>query len=267
MMTPIRAYKRPGVRMRGESPADRPLRCLGTASALLDFEPQHLRPLVHYCYFPFFLSNFPDFSWRAPLTPIANSSAPHKLLASSDFRSAPSSRWSRAAHWRAGRRQAAIAASARTRFDALLARSQQTGAAHPRNGGNKLRVVVVEDDSLLQTIYRETLSSWPMEIELCVFDHGLDALVEVGREPPDLLIADLRMPGLDGFEMIRRLRENPVASRVAIVVVSALTSAEISAEGGLPEDVTAYRKPVPFHELHGYMQALIAQRKRSRNTP
>lgn len=54
MMTPIRAYKRPGVRMRGESPADRPLRCLGTASALLDFEPQHLRPLVHYCYFPFF---------------------------------------------------------------------------------------------------------------------------------------------------------------------------------------------------------------------
>ena len=89
----------------------------------------------------------------------------------------------------------------------------------------------------------------------------------VGREPPDLLIADLRMPGLDGFEMIRRLRENPVASRVAIVVVSALTSAEISAEGGLPDDVTVYRKPVPFHELHGYMQALIAQRKRSRNTP
>ena len=150
--------------------------------------------------------------------------------------------------------------------DALLARSQQTGAAHPRNSGNKLRVVVVEDDSLLQTIYRETLASWPMEIELCVFDHGLDALVELGREPPDLLIADLRMPGLDGFEMIRRLRENPVASRVAIVVVSALTSEEIIEGGGLPEDVTVYRKPVPFHELHGYMQALISQRKRTRNT-
>ncbi len=150
--------------------------------------------------------------------------------------------------------------------DALLARSQQSGAAHPRNSGNKLRVVVVEDDSLLQAVYRETLSSWPMEIELCVLAHGLDALVEVGREPPDLLIADLRMPGLDGFEMIRRLRDNPVASGVAIVVVSALTSEEISAEGGLPEDVTVYRKPVPFHELHGYMQALIAQRKRARNT-
>lgn len=52
-------------------------------------------------------------------------------------------------------------------------------------------------------------------------DHGLDALVEVGREPPDLLIADLRIPGIDGFEMIRRLRDNPLSSDIATVVVSA----------------------------------------------
>ncbi len=125
-------------------------------------------------------------------------------------------------------------------------------------------MVVVEDDSLLQTLYRETFASWPIEIELCVLDHGRDALVELGRQPPDLLIADLRMPGLDGFEMIRRLRENPVASETAIVVVSALTADEIEAEGGLPEDVTVYRKPVPFHQLQGYMQALVAQHKRIR---
>lgn len=149
--------------------------------------------------------------------------------------------------------------------DALLARSQQGSApVRQRNEGSKLRVVVVEDDSLLQTLYRETFASWPIEIELCVLDHGLDALVELGRQPPDLLIADLRMPGLDGFEMIRRLRENPVASETAIVVVSALTADEIEAEGGLPEDVTVYRKPVPFHQLQGYMQALVAQHKRIR---
>ncbi|WP_341645313.1 response regulator [Thauera sp. SDU_THAU2] len=149
--------------------------------------------------------------------------------------------------------------------DALLARSQQGSTpARQRNEGSKLRVVVVEDDSLLQTLYRETFASWPIDIELCVLDHGLDALVELGRQPPDLLVADLRMPGLDGFEMIRRLRENPVASETAIVVVSALTADEIEAEGGLPEDVTVYRKPVPFHQLQGYMQALVAQHKRIR---
>lgn len=95
-------------------------------------------------------------------------------------------------------------------------------------------------------------------------EHGLDALVEVGREPPDLLIADLRIPGIDGFEMIRRLRDNPLASEVAIVVVSALSEKEIEVEGGLPDDVTVYRKPIPFHELRGYIQALIAQCLRSR---
>ena len=38
-----------------------------------------------------------------------------------------------------------------------------------------------------------------------------------------------------------------------------------AAAGGLPPDVTVYRKPIPFHELHGYVQALIAQRRRLRN--
>ncbi len=76
-----------------------------------------------------------------------------------------------------------------------------------------LRVLVVEDDQLLQNIYRETFLTWSLPLDVHVMDHGLDALVEVGREPPDLLIADLRIPGIDGFEMIRRLRDNPLVER------------------------------------------------------
>ncbi|HNM56913.1 MAG TPA: response regulator, partial [Thauera aminoaromatica] len=114
-------------------------------------------------------------------------------------------------------------------------------------------------------IYRETFLTWSLPIDVHVMEHGLDALVEVGREPPDLLIADLRIPGIDGFEMIRRLRDNPLSSDIAIVVVSALGPKEIAASGGLPEDITVYRKPIPFHELHGYVQALISIRRRARH--
>lgn len=145
--------------------------------------------------------------------------------------------------------------------DELLARSRASN--RPRSPGRALRVLVVEDDALLQTVYRETLGSWPLDIELRIVGHGLDALVEVGSEPPDLLIADLRMPGLDGFEMIRRLRDHPLAGDVAIVVVSALSAEEIELEGGLPDDVAVYHKPVPFPILHGYMQALVSQRRRA----
>ena len=148
--------------------------------------------------------------------------------------------------------------------DALLARARSPSAP-TRSGGDRLRVMVVEDDRLLQNIYRETFLTWSLPIDVHVMEHGLDALVEVGREPPDLLIADLRIPGIDGFEMIRRLRDNPLSSDIAIVVVSALGPKEIAASGGLPEDITVYRKPVPFHELHGYVQALISIRRRGRH--
>ena len=148
--------------------------------------------------------------------------------------------------------------------DALLARARSPSAP-TRSGGDRLRVMVVEDDRLLQNIYRETFLTWSLPIDVHVMEHGLDALVEVGREPPDLLIADLRIPGIDGFEMIRRLRDNPLSSDIAIVVVSALGPKEIAASGGLPEDITVYRKPIPFHELHGYVQALISIRRRARH--
>lgn len=148
--------------------------------------------------------------------------------------------------------------------DALLARARSP-STHMRGSGDRLRVMVVEDDRLLQNIYRETFLTWSLPIDVHVMEHGLDALVEVGREPPDLLIADLRIPGIDGFEMIRRLRDNPLSSDIAIVVVSALGPKEIAASGGLPEDITVYRKPIPFHELHGYVQALISIRRRARH--
>ena len=148
--------------------------------------------------------------------------------------------------------------------DALLARARSP-STHMRGSGDRLRVMVVEDDRLLQNIYRETFLTWSLPIDVHVMEHGLDALVEVGREPPDLLIADLRIPGIDGFEMIRRLRDNPLSSDIAIVVVSALGPKEIAAAGGLPEDITVYRKPIPFQELHGYVQALISIRRRGRH--
>ena len=150
--------------------------------------------------------------------------------------------------------------------DALLARARSPGL-QPRAGSanSKVRLLVVEDDRLLQGIYRETFAAWDSPLDVRIIGHGLDALVEVGREPPDLLIADLRIPGIDGFEMIRRLRDNPLSSDIAIVVVSALGPKEIAASGGLPEDITVYRKPVPFHELHGYVQALISIRRRARH--
>ena len=91
---------------------------------------------------------------------------------------------------------------------------------------------------------------------------GLDGLLQVGQKVPDILIADLMMPGMDGFEMIRQLRANPALSRMDIMVVSAIDREEILARG-LPPDVTIFGKPIPFHEIKGFVLGRMASRQRT----
>ena len=70
------------------------------------------------------------------------------------------------------------------------------------------------------------------------------------------------MPGMDGFEMIRQLRANPALSRMDIMVVSAIEREEILARG-LPPDVTIFGKPIPFHEIKGFVLGRMASRQRT----
>ncbi|MDD3352169.1 response regulator [Zoogloea sp.] len=139
------------------------------------------------------------------------------------------------------------------------------GNAVTRAQGNGLQILVAEDDRILQKLYAHTFASWGLPIQVRMVSSGIDGLVEIGRVPPGLLITDLRMPGIDGFEMIRRLRADPQLHDLDILVVSGLTEEEILENGGLPADVILYTKPVPFRELKGYIQAkIMALQRRGR---
>lgn len=122
-------------------------------------------------------------------------------------------------------------------------------------------ILIAEDDATLQLLYQLTIEGWDLPIKLRVVANGFDGLLEVGRKMPDILIADLMMPGMDGFEMIRNLRANPALSRMDILVVSAIEREEIERKG-LPSDVTIFGKPIPFHEIKGFLLGRIAARQR-----
>jgi CheY-like chemotaxis protein len=114
------------------------------------------------------------------------------------------------ASWRAGRRLAGIGASGVSSIEEFRARSMAgSPQSQPRPAANSLQVLVAEDDRILQKLYEHTLSSWGLPPQIRLVSSGIDGLLEIGRVPPDLLITDLRMPGIDGFEMIRRLRADP----------------------------------------------------------
>lgn len=150
----------------------------------------------------------------------------------------------------------------RESVEAHLARRGASVGGSPGNG--EVRVLIAEDEPIFQELYAGTLSKWGLPLRIEIVANGFDGLMAVGRLAPDVLILDLMMPGMDGFEMIRALRSNPTLSSMDIIVVSAMEEDDIEARGGLPPDVVRYAKPVPFHELRGFLQAKVAAKLKAR---
>ena len=128
--------------------------------------------------------------------------------------------------------------------------------------GQRLSVLVVEDDSDLLRLYQARITAWPMAPQVTLCSNGFAALLTLGRTCPDLLITDLRMPGIDGFVMLRALENAPEAAHTRIVVVSGLGPTEIAAQGGLPGGIELLGKPVPFERLLQIGSALASSRQR-----
>ncbi|MBP6421868.1 MAG: response regulator [Propionivibrio sp.] len=122
-------------------------------------------------------------------------------------------------------------------------------------------ILVLEDDEDMVRLYQMTMSAWQIPIHVTFVSSVYEALIVIGRGEPDLLITDLKMPGVDGFEIINLLRNDEVLHNLDIVVVTALNQAEIEERGSLPADITVFTKPVSFDQLQGYIKACLTHRK------
>jgi CheY-like chemotaxis protein len=85
-------------------------------------------------------------------------------------------------------------------------------------------VLVVEDDEDSREVLRLIVESCGATVRLAV--DGAEALARVGEARPDLVLCDLRMPGVDGFTFLERLRADPRSRHVRVVAVTALDSDE-----------------------------------------
>ena len=111
-------------------------------------------------------------------------------------------------------------------------------------------VLVVDDDPIVLILCRQHFSDWDLPVKLVTAEDGYNGLIEIGRCNPALIITDLDMPGMDGFEMIRRIslrQQQPIGS---IVVVTGLPPHQIEKRGGIPDGMTVFSKPIPFDALN-----------------
>ena len=129
----------------------------------------------------------------------------------------------------------------------------QSSAPAAAATSGKPRVLVVDDDPLMLRLYELEMAGWGLDMDLIKAHNGFEALIRIGERRPDLLVSDLNMPGMDGFRMIRTLREDRGTVGMNVIVVSGLDRATIKAMG-LPSDIPVFPKPVPFNELRSAVQ-------------
>lgn len=114
-------------------------------------------------------------------------------------------------------------------------------------GAARRRILLVDDDPVYLRTLERSLEGQPVDLALC--DNAVEALVKVGSFRPHLILLDVLMPGMDGFETVDRLRQNPETAEIILALVSGAMTEEMK-ERALDLGVAAtLTKPVDVLEL------------------
>ena len=95
----------------------------------------------------------------------------------------------------------------------------------------KRKILVVDDSALVAEAVKAKLEASNYDVSVAY--SGEEALEKVQSSPPDLMILDVYMPGIDGFEVCRRLREDPATQSLPIVM--------LSSRGNIKEKLAGFR--------------------------
>jgi excisionase family DNA binding protein len=118
-------------------------------------------------------------------------------------------------------------------------------------------ILYVEDDLAQQALFSNFTSRLKNKVKLQLASNGFEGLISLGKTKPDLLITDLKMPGMDGFEMINHLQKNEEFGNLKIIVFSSMTEQEIVEHGGLPSNIQVITKPVPLNNIGLLIDSLV----------
>jgi len=112
---------------------------------------------------------------------------------------------------------------------------------------SKYNVLAVDDIPLNLLLVQKMLSKFNFRIRTAT--NGREALEAVAQERPALILLDLMMPEIDGYEVLRRLRADPETADIRIIILSALNSNEDIVKGfdlGANDFLT---KPISMEKL------------------
>ena len=121
------------------------------------------------------------------------------------------------------------------------------------------RIIIVDDDVNILELFRDVLEGRGFAVE--IFTRGWDALQQISRYQPDLVILDIMMPRVNGYEVCQIIKDNPKTQHIPVIFLSALSHQEAlrkAAEGGVDDFIL---KPCTPERLIKHVERQLAKRQ------
>jgi len=112
-----------------------------------------------------------------------------------------------------------------------------------------LRVLFVEDDYSILRLCELKFRQFSVQNNLYLATNAYQGLMMVGKYQPHLIFTDLKMPGIDGLQMISEVIKMPDMKDSKMVIVTGLETKEIMKMGTMPDGVMVLPKPIPFNTV------------------
>ena len=137
-------------------------------------------------------------------------------------------------------------------------------------GSGRSKVLVVDDDATIRDVLAEHLSSRENPYEVMTASDGFEAGRLVATFKPDVVLLDLRMPGMDGFQVCRTIKADPESSTTIVIAMTGYHTPETEAKIKECGAIECYAKPVESSilakSIDVQLEKAIASRQRRKRS-
>jgi len=135
-----------------------------------------------------------------------------------------------------------------------MSENRQSNKMMEGNMGHPLkRILVVDDDQGILDSFEVLLGD---RYDLIKAENGYEALRILERDPPSLMFLDIKMPGIDGIDILKRLREEK--KRIGVVIITASNQESVEDEAKSLGVINYLKKPLDILEIDKITSQVLA---------
>ena len=155
----------------------------------------------------------------------------------------------------------------RIRKEDLVRFMRESGIPIPeslREGSGLVKILVVDDEANIRDVIAEHMASRALPYEVMTAADGFEAGRLMATFRPDVVLLDLRMPGMDGFQVCRTIKADPESTRAIVIAMTGYYTPETEARVLECGAIRCFAKPVEPSVLSGFIDSVVQQAATSR---